>query len=148
MTTGDSGRIIVKRGNAREIIRDRRLFRAIRRASALNRRVRALEPELSEARTLIAKRAKDFSSRGKVSFEAGGARLSVTSRYEAMIPEGRVDEARRLLGRRFNELVRVKTTYHAAMFFAEDTRSGRDPALREAGKLIVLRETAPRFSWE
>lgn len=148
MATGDSGRVLVKRGNSREIIRDRRLFKAIRRASALNRRVRFVEPELSEARMFIAKRAKKFSSRGKVSFEAARASLSVTTRYEAVIPEERVEEARRLLGGRFNELVRVKTRYLAALPFVEDARSGRNPALREAGRLIVLREIAPRFTWE
>lgn len=144
MADGENGLVVVRQKGTRKVVRDRRLSEAIMRASELSRRARAMEPELSEARALIAGRAREFTGPGgTVSFEAGGVLLSVTARYEAVIPEDKVAEARRLLGRRFNELVRVKRKYRGTRGLLEEAGGPGGPL----EGLIIMKEASPRFTW-
>lgn len=139
----EEAQVVVKKGRQRQVVRDGPLSAAIRRAYALTRRVRAVEEELSQARQLIHRRAGEFlGTSGTVSFEASGVTCKVTARYEAVIPEDKLAEVRRLLGRRFRDLVRVKTRYLATRQLLEEAAERG-----EFRELITLRELSPQLTW-
>lgn len=136
--------VTVKKGGTIRRAADPELAAALRRAFALWGRLKAIEAELSEAKDEIARRAEELSSPAggyTVTFEAGGAACSVSMRHEALVPEENVPALRRLLGRRFRDLVRTRTR-HAAT----------SRLVREAGDevlaLLNLRRLSPQFRWE
>jgi hypothetical protein len=140
LNTKDALITVRKRGEGHQI-NDPGLSAAIQRAFDLWRRVKALEAELSEAKALIVRRAEDLRAGGHtVAFEARGITCTVAMRYEAGIPEENIQELKRLLGRRFKDLVRVKTRY-----------SGTSRLVGEAGlevlRLLRLRRLSPQFKW-
>ncbi len=140
ISTKDALITVRKRGEGHQI-NDPGLSAEIRRAYGLWRRIKALEAELSEAKALIVRRAEDLRAGGHtVAFETEGITCTVAMRYEAEIPEKNLRELRRLLGRRFKDLVRVKTRY-----------SGTSRLVGEAGQevlgLLRLRRLSPQFKW-
>jgi len=135
--------VVVIRGRVRQVIADSRLSSAIKKAFALYQQAKAVEPELSEARNFIAERARDFMGEGgTVSLQAGGITCTVTARYEAVIPEDNLKEVKRLLGRRFNELVRVRKKYLGSRLLIDEAAS--DERIR---KLLTVRQLSPQFKW-
>lgn len=140
LNTKDALVTVRKHGEGHQI-NDPGLGDAIRRTYGLWRRVKALEAELSEAKALIVRRAEDLRAGGHtVAFETKGITCTVAMRYEAEIPEENLRELKKLLGRRFKDLVRVKTRH-----------SGTSRLLGEAGLevlgLLRLRRLSPQFKW-
>lgn len=135
--------VFVVTGNEKKRVRDRGLSVTLRRGFELAKRVSELEAELSALRGLMAKRAHDVlrGRRGSVAFSTGSLTLRVTSRQEAVVPEENVGALRRLLGRRFKELVRVKKICTGSTKLI-------DGADREVLRLIHVRQLSPRFDWQ
>lgn len=132
--------VVIKKGKDREVIRDGRLSSAIQRAFNLYQRGRAVEQEMSGAKGFIAQRARDFiGAGGTVSFQAGGVTCRFRSRHETVIPEENIKEVRRLLGKRFTELVKVQKKYMGSRDLIDDSR---------IRKLVTVKELSPQFTWE
>jgi hypothetical protein len=142
MLSRKSTEIIVTSGTIQEAIRDRKLSSTIRRAFELYRNASAVEQELSLARDFIAARARDILGRprGSVSFSTGDLTCRVTSRLEAVVPNENVSMLRKLLGRRFNELVRTSKKYVGSMKLLDFEDS-------DVSGLLSVRELSPRFNW-
>jgi hypothetical protein len=134
--------VFVVTGHERKRLRDRGLSTALRRGFELEKRISKLEAELSVLRGLMARRAHNVlrGQKGSVSFQTGRLTLRVSSRQETVVLEENVRELRRLLGRRFKELVRVKKIYTGSAKLV----NGAD---REISRLIHVRQLSPRFNW-
>lgn len=143
MATKRSDEVLVSIGRRTEAIRDRELAHALRKSHELYRKSREAEPHMTAAKELIAARAEEFlgEGQGSVHFENDGLACRVTTRTEVLIPEENLVEVRRLLGRRFRDLVRVKTRYVGT----RELLYGADEEVRE---LIDLRRLCPRFTWQ
>jgi hypothetical protein len=140
LTTKDVA-VAVRQGGQRRKINDPGLSDALRRSYALWRRLKAFEAELSEAKGLIAKRAEELSGGGStVSFDAGDVTCTVTFRHEAVIPEENVAELKKLLGRRFKDLVRTKVRRLATSRLVGEADDG-------TLSLIRLRRLSPQLKW-
>lgn len=138
-----AGEVAVIRGRERQLVEDGRLSAAVLRAFSLYEEIKALEAELSEAREVIRGRAKAYTGqRATVSFEASGVICRVTERHEVTVPEGNVQELRRILGRRFKDLVSVRRKYLGTRKLVEEAASHR-----EVQGLIALRELSPQLSF-
>jgi hypothetical protein len=138
-----AGEVAVIRGRERRRIEDGRLSFAVLRAFGLYEEIKALEAELSEARKVIRERAKAYAGqRATVSFEASGVICRVTERHEVTVPEENVQELRRLLGRRFKDLVSVRRKYLGTRRLVEEAASNGD-----IQGLLVLRELTPQLSF-
>jgi hypothetical protein len=133
--------VAVRQAGQRRTINDPELSDAVRRAYILWRRLKTLEAELSEAKGLIARRAEELGGGGStISFGAGDVTCTITSRHEALIPEENVVKLKKLLGRRFKDLVRTKVRYLATCRLVEE-------AGNEALSLMRLRRLSPQFKW-
>jgi hypothetical protein len=133
--------VTVIQGGSKSRIRDPELARAVSGAHSLWLRMRELEAELAKARAIIAGRAGELVDSGvTVSFESGGIRCTVAFRREATVPEENVAALKKLLGRRFKDLVRTKVSYTATRRLLE--QAGDD----ELG-LIRVRQLSPQFKW-
>jgi hypothetical protein len=140
LTTKDVA-VAVRQGGQRREINDPGLSDALRRSYALWRRLKAIEAELSEGKGLIAKRAEEFSGGGStVSFDAGDVTCTVTFRHEAVIPEDNVAELKKLLGRRFKDLVRTKVRRLATSRLVGEADG-------DTLSLIRLRRLSPQLKW-
>lgn len=127
-------------GDLRRII-DPELSDALRKSYALWRKLKACEAELSVAKRLIVKRAEDLSGGGStVSFDAGDVTCTVTLRHEAVIPEENVTKLKKLLGRRFRDLVRTKVRHMATSRLVGEADNGML-------SLIRLRRLSPQLKW-
>lgn len=134
--------VIATLGTQAVCISDPELAAALARAYEIHKTIRALEPERLLARGLIARRAAELlkDEQGTVTFKVGALAITVNRRQETLIPEDNVTEVRRLLGRRFSELVRTRRAY-----------VGRPALLEQAGArlraLLRFRQLSPRFTW-
>jgi hypothetical protein len=107
--------VVVFKGRLQQVVRDGRLFEAVARAFALYKRAAAIEEQLRQERAFIAERAWELCGRDcTVELRCDNIACRVRSRHEAVIPEGKLKEARRILGRRFRGLVNVRTRYLAS----------------------------------
>lgn len=135
--------VVVSNGRSREAVRDGRLFETVARAFALSKKAAAIEEQLKKARAFIAERAWELCGRdGAVELRCGDISCRVRARHEAAISEEKVKDARRILGRRFRELVNVKTRYLASRRLLEEAASRKD-----LEDLITLRQLSPQFTW-
>jgi hypothetical protein len=133
--------VAIRQGGDRRRINDPELSDALRRSYALWRRLKACESELSGAKRLIAKRAEELGGGGStVSFDAGDVTCTVTLRHEAVIPEENVAKLRKLLGRRFKDLVRTKVRHLATSRLVGEADGG-------TLSLIRLRRLSPQLKW-
>lgn len=129
--------VFVAEGKMRRL-KDEALSAALVRAVELQGMMRELEPEYSELREFISTRAKRAARKGgSVSFRSSGVVCTVSPRLEAVVPEENVAALRRLLGRRFGEL--VKTRHSGSLALLEE---------RGIRELLVLKELSPRFRLE
>jgi hypothetical protein len=139
----DGDEVAVIKGRERRLIEDGRLSSALLRAFGLHEEIRALEAEFSEVREIIRERARAYAGqRATVSFEASGVLCRVTERYEVTVPAGNVEELRRILGRRFKDLVSVRTKYLGTRKLAEEAACNQ--AIQG---LLALRELSPQLSF-
>ncbi|MDI6865788.1 hypothetical protein [Thermodesulfovibrio yellowstonii] len=144
--------IIVKIGKDKRVINDRELLGAVECAVGFMRTLKEIEPQYRVQKEIIAKKAKTLiDDKGTVTFivdteEWGVVECKVTFQYEAVIPEDRVEVLKGILGGRFNDLVRVKTTYYATpklIELATDGDRGKDIA-----ECIVVKEKAAQISFK
>lgn len=136
-------RVVVKMGRKEEVIEDKALLEMIKGCKALISELRRIEPELSKYKCHIAGRARSImDGSGTLSFIVDGISCKVTLRHEATIPPENVREMKRLLGQRFNDLIRVKHKYICSPNLISE--------LREKGleNLIELKEISPQLSWQ
>jgi hypothetical protein len=138
-----TGEVIIVVDKEERQVRDRGLSLALKKGFELQKRAERIEADLDAIKALVSKRAHDAlrGQRGSVSFQTGRLTLKVSSRQEAMVPEENISKLRRLLGRRFQELIRVKNIY---------TGSPKLIALADAriSKLINIKKLRPRFNWQ
>ncbi len=141
LTAGDAAVVVTRGREAREIT-DPRLAGSVQRAYGLQQSLRELEAELRQEKAYIGRRAWDLAGGGStVSLQAGGVRCTVTLRHEAAVPEENIAALRKLLGRRFRELVRVRTSYAGTRRLVEEAGA-------EVLSLLRLRRLSPQFRWE
>jgi DNA-binding protein YbaB len=143
--TSEEDLVTIRKNGATRAEADPELAGALRRAFALWARLGELEAELSEIKEEIARRAEEVSGPSggggaTVTFEAGGAACTVSMRHEALVPQENVPALRRLLGRRFRDLVRTKVRHTATSRLVRE-------AGEEALSLIKLRRLSPQFRW-
>jgi hypothetical protein len=137
----EQGTMTVIRGGLRRSISDPGLLDAIKTAHTLWQELGELESRLAEAKGIIAQRAQELMEGGAtVSFETGGLRCTVTIRHEAVVPEENVQELRKLLGRRFRDLVSTRVRHTATSRLVHEAD---DDTL----SLIRLRRLSPQFKW-
>lgn len=149
----EEAEIIVKIGpKERRVINDSELKGAVELAVGFMRDLKEIEPQYKTQKEVIARKAKAFiDDKGTVTFiidteEWGLVECKVTFQYEAVIPEGRVEALRSILGGRFDDLVRVKTTYYATpklIELATDADKGK-----EVAECIVVKEKAAQISFK
>lgn len=138
---GAEAEVVVRQGRAQRTVNDKGLSRAIERAFGLSQRIRELEAEMLESRAHIARRAADLSGGGStITLSAGGVACTVTRRFEAQVPEGNLAALKKILGRRFRELVNVRTRHTAGRQLIKEAPAG-------ALELLRLRELSPQFRW-
>lgn len=145
--------VLIKMGiKEKRVIRDSELAGAIELAMGFYRAIKDIEPQLKSQKETIASKAKAYiDDKGTVTFivdteEWGLVECKVTFQYEAVIPEDRVEELRSILGGRFDDLVRVKTTYYATsklIELATDGDRGKDIA-----GCITVKEKAAQISFK
>jgi hypothetical protein len=133
--------VTVTSGRRKSSIVDAELADAVGRAHSIWLGLRDLEARLSDAKAIIARRAEELrGGRATVSLQAGGVRCTVSVRHEALVPEENVQALRKLLGRRFRDLVRKRVHYSATSRLIEQAE---DDVL----SLIRLRRLSPQFRW-
>ena len=133
--------VVVRQGRARRTVNDKGLGRAIERAFGLSQRIKELEAEMQESRSHIARRAADLSGGGStITLSSGGVACTVSRRFEAQVPEGNLAALKKILGRRFRELVNVRTRHTACRQLIKEAPEG-------ALELLLLRELSPQFRW-
>lgn len=138
--TGEALVTVRQGGTGRRII-DPDLSETLRTAYGLWRRLKTLEAALSGAKEKIARRAGELSAQGStVTFETGGMTCTVTLRHEALVPEENLPELKRLLGRRFRDLVRTRTRHAATSRLVSE-------AEEEVLGLLRIRPLSPQFKW-
>jgi len=133
--------VTVRQGGEALEVEDAGLSRSLARAFALWRSLKSTEAEFSREKEAIFRRAGEIAGGGSAAtIESEGVSLTITPRHEALVPEENVPALRRLLGRRFKDLVRTRTRHLA---------TGR--LLGEAGPevlaLLELNALSPQFRW-
>jgi hypothetical protein len=140
-TTQDE--VVVKKGRQKEVIRDAFLAEAVVKCAGLVDDMKDLEPSIKEYKATITRRAKDFlDRRGTVTLIAGRVKCKVTMRYECVVPEDKVAELRRILGKRFKDLVRVQTKYTGTQVLVDEAAEGGVPK-----KLLQVKDLSPQISF-
>lgn len=133
---------IVKKGKDQIACHDRVFADNIRLACGLMADIRKIDPMLKAQKEVIAERAREYiDNAGTVTFIVDEISCKVTFGYECTIPEGNIEEVRRLLGDRFEDLVKVKTVYNGTsklIEMAADADRGRAIA-----KHLVVKEKSP-----
>lgn len=137
----------IGRGREKRQIVDTEFAYVIEDACALYYEIKALESALKENKEKIAKKARNFlDDAGTVTFITDlDVEAKVTFQYEAVIPPENIEKVRELLGDRFNDLVKVKTTYTATPKLIElAVDADRGGELAEA---ITVREKAVQVTF-
>ena len=137
------GEVFIVVGKEGKRVRDRGLSLAMKKGFALQKRAEELEANLDAIKALMAKRAQDAlrGQKGSVSFQTGRLTLKVSSRQEAVVPEENISKLRRLLGKRFPQLVRMKKIYTGSSKLI-------DGADKKVSSLIHIKDLRPRFNWK
>lgn len=132
--------VVVRADGVEEELGDEGFERALGRALIVYGRLKALEAELSALKGIIAQRAKEISPAGCVSFTLGGrSGCTVRPRVEAAIEGSNARKLRKILGRDFYNLVRLKKDYLPTRELL------REEALRE---FVTFKELCPFFIWK
>lgn len=142
-----SQEVIIKKGKEQWSLKDSTLADVIRLANNLTNEMKALEPSLKEYKTHIAKVAKDYiDASGTVTFIVDGIQCKITFGYECVIPEENVEEVKRILGDRFEDLVRTKIKHEGTMKLIDMAADGdRGQAI---AKCLVIKEKTPSIRFE
>jgi hypothetical protein len=145
--------IIIKMGvKEKRLIKDSTLAKAIETTYELIKPFKELEFSLKEQKKIIADKARMFiDDKGTITFivdteDYGVLECKVTFQYEAVIPPKHIEEARKILGKRFDDLVRVKTTYVATQKLIELVTDADKGA--ELAKYITVKEKAAQISFK
>lgn len=139
--------VTLKKGRETTSIQVPRLADTIRSARTLSLEIKSLEPALKEYKEQIAGVARDYiDAAGTLTFIVDGTPCKVAFGYECVIPEEHVAEVRRLLGERFDDLVRTKITYNGTSKLIDMAADG-DRGKAIAG-CLVIKEKTPRVSFE
>lgn len=139
--------VTLKKGRETTSIQVPRLADTIRAARGLYLDMKALEPAYREYVEMIASVAKDYiDSSGSLTFEVDGISCRVRFSYVCQIPAEHIDEVRRLLGDRFEDLVRTKIKYEGTTKLIDMAADGDRG--KEIAKHLVVRESAPSLKFE
>lgn len=145
-------KVVVKMGKEKRVITDLELANAIKFGIGFYRSLKEIEPQLKKQKSIIATKAKAYiNDKGTVTFiiddeEWGVVECKVTFQYEAVISEEHIEEVKRILGKRFNDLVRVKTIYSATPKLIDlvvDADNGK-----ELANYIIVKEKAAQISFK
>jgi len=144
----DIERVTVKKGKKAYEIADNKLAEIIRSARKTNIELSALKETYEEFKRYIINIARDnIEDEGTVTFiTEEGIECKVTFGYDCIIPEEHVEEARKILGDKFEALVRIKTKYEGTsklIEFATDADKGG-----EIAKYVVVKEKPPQISFK
>ncbi|MDP2168267.1 MAG: hypothetical protein Q8J64_08060 [Thermodesulfovibrionales bacterium] len=135
--------VVVRRGRRKHVIKDRRLEEAISKCIRLAGEIKEAEAGLKGHKEIIINKARMLLGEGgTLTFDADGASVRITLRREALIPPENILKLKAILGRRFNDLVRVQTKYSCSQALVEGA-SG----LGVSG-LIEIKELSPQLRWE
>lgn len=139
--------VTVKKGKEKFVIKDAKLAEAVLRAYNIWLDMKSFEPAMQEYKNYIAKIAKDYiDTSGTLTFSVDNVSCRVTFGYECVIPEENIDEVKRILGDRFEDLVRIKIKYEGTsklIDMAADADRGQKLA-----ECLVIREKAPTIRFE
>jgi hypothetical protein len=139
--------VIIKKGRETSSLNSPKLAEIIMAAQRLNIEMKALEPALKEYKEQIALAARDYiDASGTLTFIVDGVYCRVTFGYECVILEEKVSEVRRILGNRFEDLVKVKTVYNGTtklIDMAADGDSGKALAA-----CLTVKEKTPSIRFD
>lgn len=145
--------VLVKMGlKEKRVIKDTELAEAVELAVGFYRALKDIEPQFKTQKAVIAKKAKNYiDDKGTVTFivdteEYGLVECKVTFQYEAVIPQEHIEEVKRILGSRFDDLIKTKTTYVATpklIELATDADRGK-----EVAQYIFIKEKAAQISFK
>ncbi len=143
--------VIVRCGKKEIVIKDATLAEIIENAYEVDTHLKTIKEIAQGYKKEIAEKAKDFlGDKGTVRFiieteEGEIIECKVTFQYEAIIPNEDVEEVRKILGERFEDLVRVKTVYVATpklIELAADADKGQ-----ELRQYIIVKEKAAQITF-
>lgn len=139
--------VTIKKARETTYIQSPGLADAIRAARNLSLEIKSLELGLKEHKEQIVSVARDYiDAAGTLTFIVDNIHCKVTFGYECVIPKEHVDVVRRILGERFDDLVRTKISYYGTSKLIDMAVDGdRGKAIAEC---LVINEKTPRVSFE
>lgn len=139
--------ITVKKGKTSSLIAfDPDLVEAIRDFHKISEQKEALKSPAEKAKKTIADKAKPhLGEAGTLTFEIKEnaeevLRSKVTFGYTCVIPKENIPEVRKILGKRFDDLVRTKNTFEGNQTFIDECTTEKGAALKD---LAELKEKSP-----
>lgn len=133
--------VIVRIGKREGPVMDSQLVESIRESRRLLLELRNIEQDLIGHKALIVKSARQLlNGEGTLSFLIGNLSCTVTLRHEAVIPPENVKKLRKLLGKRFDSIVRQRYVFPLNLL--------KNMPEKTIMKLIMIKELSPQLKWE
>jgi len=140
-------KVVIKQGKAEVDFFDIDLATALRDYRQLKINIALVEPALRELKDQIIEKAKQhLNGRGTIRFVVDGKPVKVTFGYECVITEDNLAKVQELLGERFVDLVKIKTSYTGTQTLI-DLASDAD-AKHPVRNYLTIKEKNPELKIE
>ncbi len=139
--------ITIKFGKDTREITDADLADVLKRAYMLYSVMQELKEEYDEEKKRLISKARTYiGDKGTITFVHSGIEVKITFQHEVIIPNDKVEQLKKLLGERFNDLVKTKTIYYATanlIDMAVDADRGK-----EIAECIIVKEKGVQIKWK
>lgn len=147
MKTTINNKIRLKKGREEIIVTDQRLADLITSAYNLSLEIKAIEPALKEYKEEIASIAKDYlDEAGTVTFIIDSIACRITFGYECVVHPEKIEELKKILGDRFDDLVKTKVIYNGTSKLIELASDGDRG--RPIAECLIIKEKSPAIRFE
>lgn len=138
--------VTIVMGRNKAAIDNNELATATIRAFQLHRDIKAVEPELKELKAIIVQQIEPLlDGSGTLTILTEGISCKVTTGFEYSIDESAVDALKKALGKRFADLVKVKTVYRPELKLVDMSCEPDAPA--EIRDSIQVKSKSPAFTF-
>ena len=143
----EQSKVVIKQGKNTTDFFDADLAGACRELRTLKQDVETLKPSMEQYKTVLIEKAKQhLNGMGTIRFIVDGRALKITIGYECVIAPEHLAEVKDLLGERFVDLVRMKTSYTGTQTLI-DLASDADTK-HPVRKFLTIKEKAPELKFE
>lgn len=147
-TKEEEEKVSVKKGKKTYAIVDSKLAEIIRSARKIDLELKALKESYDDLKRYIVNVAREhIEDEGTVTFiTEEGIECKIIFGYDCFIPEEYVEKVRKILGDKFDALVKIKTKYEGTarlIEFATDADRGG-----EIAKYVVVKEKSAQVSFK